>query len=161
MTKEEQIAYGKLYDIVNDNKKQIGDEFKYSREIFLADVCQAPEQIDVARLKDVPDEDYALAAYMVCTSREPSAETIARWKQSSKTIDSDELRKSVLKEVWGSLLMVLNYATFQNNPYFSTKLSIKHQFIYFLSQVRRNRKVLLLLQKMPKGIIELGRKLVG
>jgi len=161
VTKEEQIAYGKLYDIVNDNKKQIGDEFKYSREIFLADVCQAPEQIDVARLKDVPDEDYALAAYMVCTSREPSAETIARWKQSSKTIDSDELRKSVLKEVWGSLLMVLNYATFQNNPYFSTKLSIKHQFIYFLSQVRRNRKVLLLLQKMPKGIIELGRKLVG
>jgi hypothetical protein len=161
VTKEEQIAYGKLYDIVNDNKKQIGDEFKYSREIFLADVCQAPEQIDVARLKDVPDEDYALAAYMVCTSREPSAETIDRWKQSSKTIDSDELRKSVLKEVWGSLLMVLNYATFQNNPYFSTKLSIKHQFIYFLSQVRRNRKVLLLLQKMPKGIIELGRKLVG
>ncbi len=161
MTKEEQIAYGKLYDIVNENKKQLGDEFKYSRETFLADVCQAPEQIDVSRLNDVPDEDYALAAYMVCTSREPSAETIDKWKQKSKSIDSDELHKNVLTEVWGSLLMVLNHATFQNNPYFSTKLSIKHQFIYFLSQVRRNRKVLIILQKMPKGIIELGRKLVG
>ncbi len=161
MTKEEKIAYGKLYDIVNENKKKIGDEFKYSRETFLADVCQAPEHIDVSRLNDVLDEDYALAAYMVCTSREPSAETIDRWNSQLGNIDRDKFHESVLHEIWGSILMLMNHAILTNNPYFKTQFGIKHRIRYLLSRVRRNRKVLLLLQKMPKGIINMGRKLVG
>ncbi len=154
-------SYGLLYDIVKENMDKTGNAFEYSRETFLADVGQAPEEIDIGRLLFVPDKDFAKAAYMVCTSREPGETTINELSKKAEDNTREEFQKAVLANVWSSLLMALNHATFINNPYFKTKLGLKHKFIYILSQIRRNRTILKILQKMPKGIINMGRKLVG
>ena len=44
MKNTELAAYGKLYDIVADNMRNSGAEFRFSKEQFLTEVGQAPQQ---------------------------------------------------------------------------------------------------------------------
>ena len=118
-------VYETVFDTVAENMSAAGQAFPYNRETFLADVETSPQEIDVSRFLNLPNDKFFQAVYVTVFRRLPNEKTEKFWL--GKTGEPVEVyQKKLLKAVNKSSVVAINHIRFINNPYFEQKRGLMY-----------------------------------
>ena len=81
MEEIKQEIYGKIYDFVAENLETAGQVPEYRKSTFLCDVGSDPDEVDVRKYLELPNDSFMEAVYVGALKRLPDERTTAFWKQ--------------------------------------------------------------------------------
>lgn len=90
-----QNVYGKLYDVANENLKNAGGEFEYSREAFIFSTQCIPGKADLLQMNDMDNMSFVQSLYLAFFFRTCDTGAYARWN-GEKNIPKEEFRKKTV-----------------------------------------------------------------
>ena len=120
-------AYETVYDTICENMTAAGKVFPYNRETFMADIGTSPQEIDVSRFLELPNEQFFQALYVATFRRLPDQKTEKQWMGKCSE-PKENYQKQLLRLLDRSSVVAINHIRFVNNPYFKQSRGIRYRF---------------------------------
>lgn len=150
-------VYEQLYDVVAENLQAAGKTFEYRKTTFLCDVKGHPQDIDVSKYLQLPNEEFFQAVFVAAYKRLPEPKESAAW-EGKFGLSKEEFQTAVLRSVAGSSVVAINHMRLINNPYFEQRRGLRYKLMGVLYGLTDKSSLREFGKKLPQSIQKVIRK---
>lgn len=150
-------VYEQLYDVVAENLQAADKTFEYEKTTFLCDVKGHPQDIDVSRYLDLPNESFYQAVFVAVYKRLPEAKERTAWEQKY-AMEREDFQREVLHSIANSSVVAINHIQLRNNPYFTQPRGMKYKLWGLLYGLTDKSFLREMGKKLPQPIQRIIRK---
>jgi len=152
-----QEIYGKIYDFVAENLEAAGQVPEYRKSTFLCDVGSDPDEVDVRKYLELPNDSFMEAVYVGALKRLPDERTTAFWKQREAEA-RETFQREVLQSIAGSSVVAINHISLTNNPYFEQKKGLRYHMLGLLYGLTDKSSLREFGKKLPEPVQKIIRR---
>ena len=150
-------VYEQLYDVVEENLQAAGKKFEYKKATFLCDAGGHPQDIDVSKYLDLPNEQFFQAIFVAAYKRLPEAKESAAW-ESKFGLAREQFQREVLRNIANASVVAINKIQLLNNPYFKQRKGLKYKVMGLLYGLTDKSSLREFGKKLPGPLQRIIRK---
>lgn len=150
-------VYEQLYDVVAENLQAAGKTFEYEKTTFLCDAGGHPQDIDVSKYLELPNEQFFQAVFVAAYKRLPEPKERGAW-ESKFYLEKEQFQQDFLHSVANSGVVAINHIQLLNNPYFSQHKGLKYKLMGLLYGLTDKSSLREFGKKLPGPIQRIIRK---
>lgn len=150
-------VYEQLYDVVAENLRAADKTFEYRKSTFLCDVKGHPQDIDVSKFLNLPNEQFFQAIFVAVYKRLPESKEIGAWEKDYP-IEKELFQKEVLRSISNSSVVAINHIQLLNNPYFKQRKGLKYKLFGLLYGLTDKSSLREFGKKLPQPLQRIIRK---
>lgn len=150
-------VYDRLYDLVSDNLIAAGKPVIYDKSTLLKDVESTPQEVDVSKYLELPNEAFLQGIFVNTFKRLPDEREAAAWAKHY-AMPQKEFQEAALRSLCRSSVVAINHIRFVNNPYFEQKRGLKYKVMGKLYGLTDKASLREFGKKLPMPIQKIIRK---
>ena len=150
-------VYEKVYNVVAENLQQAQIPFEYRKSTFLCDVEAHPQDVDVSRFLELPNEEFMEAVHVAVLKRLPDERQTDYWEQCYP-LPGEQFQREVLNSLAHSSVVAINHIHLVNNPYFVQKEGVRYHMLGMLYGLTDKSSLREFGKKLPQPLQVIIRK---
>lgn len=150
-------VYEQLYDVVEENLQAAGKNFEYEKTTFLCDAGGHPQDIDVSKYLELPNEQFFQAIFVAAYKRLPEPKESLAWENKIK-LPKEQFQHELLRSVANSSVVAINHIQLLNNPYFTQRKGLKYRMLGLLYGLTDKSSLREFGKKLPGPLQRIIRK---